>query len=209
MTDPLLLTIAKTIASPVLKLIGFAYGKVRRPLITERRAPKNLFEHVKPGASVERVKEILGTPHQEGNGQYRFVCTEACIQVDSADGISVDSVSVGLTAVTRWNRFHIWPVDELVLGKTTFASVLEADDQVVFDSSSKFYHFYVVKYFGFSGLYYRYALGVLECPRITPDPYHWSPTAQPRTDPPKEMKINWVCVSRFDEPPPFSYYGFL
>lgn len=209
MTDPLLFSIAKAVASPVVKLLSFAYRRLRRPSVVYKRAPKNLFEHVKPGTSVARMREILGTPHQENDGQYRYAFAEACIQVDAEDRATVDSVSVGLTGVTRWNRFHIWPIHDLVLGKTTFASIIEADHKVAFDYSSKFYHFYVVKYYGFSGFYWNYALGFLECPRVFPDEHHWSPDSQPREKIPEEMKINWVCVTRLQEPPPFSYYGFL
>jgi len=168
-----------------------------------------LFEHIKPGVSVSRMKEILGHPQQEDEGQYRYVFAEACVQVDSNDKITIDSVSVGLTKVTRRNRFLIWPMPHIVLGKTTFASIIELTDEVVFDYSSKFYHFYIVKYFGFPGLYWRYALGVLECPRVNPDKHHWSPEVQSREEIPVGMKINWVCITREDKPPPFCYYGFL
>lgn len=209
MTDPLLFSVAKAIASPIAKLIGVAYGRFRRPLVANKRAPKNLFEHVKPGASVARMKEILGTPHQENDGQYRYAFIEACVQVDAADQITIDSVSVGLTRTKWWNRFQVWPIHDLILGKTTFASVIETDLPVVFDYSSKFYHFYIVKYYGFPGFYWNYAVGVLECPRVFPDDYHWSPNTQSRDEIPKKMKVNWVCVTRCQEPPTFSYYGFL
>jgi hypothetical protein len=209
MTDPFLFSIAKTIASPIAKVASYAYAKLRRPSVGYRRAPKNLFEHVKPGTSLAKMKEVLGTPNQESDGQYRYVFAEACVQVDCADGVSIDSVSVGLCGVTRWNRFQIWPIHDLILGKTTFLSIIESSDEVTFDSSSKFFHFYVVKYYGFPGLYWNYAVGVLECPGVFPDKHHWSPNAQSRDEIPREMKINWACVTRRQEPPSFSYYGFL
>lgn len=209
MTDPLLFSVAKIILSPVAKLMGLAYGWFRRPTVSYKRAPKNLFAHIKPGASMARVKELLGPPHQETDGQYRYAFSEACVQVDSCDKTTVDSVSVGLRSVARRNRFHVLPIDNILLGKTTFASIVEANDKVVFDYSSKFYHFYVVKYYGFPGFYWNYALGYLECPGVSPDEYHWSPNAQSRDEIPKKMTINWACVTRLEEPPSFNYYGFL
>jgi hypothetical protein len=195
MSDPLLFSVAKAIASPAMKLAGYAFDKLRRPLLSAKRAPKNLFEYVKPGTSLARVREVLGPPHGESDGQFRYVFAEACVQIDSADKIAVDSVSAGLTSVARRNRFHVWPIADLVLGKTTFASVLDPDDKVEFDYSSKFYHFYVLKYFGFPGFYWNYALGYLECPGISPDGHHWSPASQPREEIPKEMTINLCYAS--------------
>lgn len=207
--DPFWLTITKTISSPLAKAAGFLYSRVRRPTVEYRRAPKNFFAHVKPGVSVARMKEVLGTPHAEGGGQYRYAFSEACVQIDSEDAVTVDSVSVGLTRVTARNHFHIWPIHDLVLGKTSFASVIEAADEVIFDSSTKFYHFYIVKYYGFPGFYWNYAMGVLECVGVAPDEHFWSPTNQSRDDIPPKMKINWACVTRCSEPPAFNYFGFF
>ena len=209
MTDPFFFSVAKAILSPAIKLVGFAYELFHRPSVSYKRAPKNLFAHIKPGASMARVKDLLGSPHQETDGQYRYAFSEVCVQVDSADKTTVDSVSVGLRGVARRNRFPVWPINDLLLGKTTFASLIEESDKVIFDYSSKFYHFYIVKYYGFPGLYWNYALGYLECPGVSPDGYHWSPDAQSRDEIPKKMTINWACVTRLDEPPSFAYYGFL
>ncbi len=209
MTDPLFLAVARTALSSATKLVGFAYEWFRRPTVSYKRAPKNLFTHIKPGTSVARVKELLGPPHQETDGQYRYAFSEACVQVDSTDKTTVDSVSVGLRGITRRNRFHVWPINNLLLGKTTFASIIDASDKVIFDYSSKFYHFYVFKYYGFSGHYWNYALGYLECPGVSPDGYHWSPDTQSRHEIPRKLIFNWACVTRLEEPPLFNHYGFL
>jgi hypothetical protein len=209
MSDPVLFSVVKALATPAMKLVSYAFDKFRRPLLSTKRAPKNLFEYVKPGTSLAKVREILGSPHGEAGSQLRYVFSEACVQIDSADMIAVDSVSVGLSSVARKNRFHVWPIADMVLGKTKFASILDSEDKIEFDYSSKFYHFYVLKYFGFPGCYWNYALGYLECPRISPDGHHWSPDSQSREEIPKEMSINWACVTRQSEPPPFNYYGFL
>jgi hypothetical protein len=155
------------------------------------------------------MKDILGTPHQEAEGEYRYTFEEICIQINTADRSTIDSVSAGLTRVIRSNRFDIWPLSDITLGKTTFASLVEMDDRVFFENSSKFYHFYITKYFGFPGLYWNYAVGVLECPGVFPSGFHWSPDTESREQIPKEMKINWVCVTRLPEAPAFNYYGFL
>jgi hypothetical protein len=209
MADPFLLSVAKAIVDPIVKLLGATYTTLRRPAVKGKRAPKNLFVHVKPGASVARVREVLGTPHQQGDGQYRYTFADARVQIDSADGITVDTVSVALASVTRRSQFQIWPMQDLVLGRTTFASVLAPEDEIWFDYSSKYYHFYVTKYFGFPGLYWTYGLGYLACPGVLPDKHHWSPKKQSRDEIPQKLKINWACVSRLPKPPPFAYYGFL
>jgi len=130
MSDPLLFSLGKAIVSPAVKLASYAFEKFRRPYLSAKRAPKNLFEYVKPGVSLGRVKEVLGPPRGEDDGQYRYLFAEACVQIDSTDKITVDAVSVGLTSVVRRNRFHVWPIAQLVLGKTTFASRLRCQSRI-------------------------------------------------------------------------------
>ncbi|GGO83835.1 hypothetical protein GCM10011348_28660 [Marinobacterium nitratireducens] len=209
MSDPIVLSIAKSILAPAIKLFGLVFKTIRRPSFTYKRAPKNLFEHVKPGVSIDSVKEILGTPNQKSENQYRYVFSDACVQVDFNDHSSVNAVSVGLANISFWKRFQVWPINDLVLGKTTFAKIIDPDDEIHFDSSSKFYHFYVIKSYGFPGFYWNYAVGVLECPRVSTDKYHWSPELDQRSEIPPKMKVNWVCVTNLDEPPYFSYFGFI
>ncbi len=208
MSDPLWFSAGKALLSPFFRLVGWGHEKLQRPHIALRRAPKNLFEHVKPGISVPRMREVLGVPHREEQGQYRYVFSEACVQLDSEDETTVDAISVGLSTISWRHRFRVWPM-HFVLGKTTFRSVVEPEDKVEFDFSSKHYHFYVVKHFGFSGLYWSFALGVLECPWVYPDHHHWSPTQQSREQIPPEMKINWASVTRSGVHPTFNYLGFL
>jgi hypothetical protein len=209
MADPTWVAAAKVLISPFTKLAALAYESFRRPTINLSKAPDNLFEHIRPGVSTSRVRDLLGEPHRATNGRYCYTFSDACVQIDSKDQATVDAVSVGLSKL-GWRRdFHIWPMHNLVLGKTPFRDVVEPDAKIYFEWSSKEYHFWVVNYYGFPGLYCSYALGVLECPGVHNSGPHWSPDKEPRDEIPSELKINWACVTRLDEAPAFNYYGFL
>jgi hypothetical protein len=49
-----------SIAIPVWNKVSELFT---RPKIKLKKAPKNIFEYIKPTASKDRVKEILGSPH--------------------------------------------------------------------------------------------------------------------------------------------------
>ena len=155
------------------------------------------------------MKEVLGVPHKENEGQYCYVFADACIQIDAQDRSTIDAVSVGIRTVGWRNHFQLWPMRKLVIGKTSFKDVVEDDDAIEHSSSSKHFHFYVVKYYGFPGFYWTYAMGFLECPGVLPGDLDWFPSQNSKDEIPAKLKINWGCVTRLKEPPPFNYYGFL
>src|SRR5437763_1699665 len=157
MTEPLWLWVAKAVSSPLLKLAGYVANSLRRPSLSYRRAPANLFQHVKPGVSVQRMRELLGSPHKERTGEYCYTFADACVQVNASDDATIDAVSVAISDVGWRNQFPIWPMTTLTLGKTSFKEVVEENDGIHAESSSKFFHFYVVRFYGFPGLYWNYA----------------------------------------------------
>jgi hypothetical protein len=202
-----LLALVKSLGAPLWKGLGYMLAKWKRPVVKYSKAPKNLLEHVRPNISVERVKEILGAPHNADKEQLRYLFSDCCVQVDFDEQQSVHSVSLGLSRVSLRTRFEVWPIDKLVLGKTTFASMIE-NEIVELNKSSKFYHFYVVKNFGNHGHYKNYAIGVLACAGVGGVKEHWSPEQQPISEIPPKMVVNWVCVTNLEAPPGFNYFGF-
>lgn len=208
MTEPILLSLGKTVLSPVFKLVGWVFKKWKRPSLSLTRAPSNILEHIKPGVPIERVREELGAPHRKADRQYCYLFSDLCVQIDTEDDVCVDAITVALRRMDWRSKFIIYPL-QIVLGKTTFLEILDAETKIEFDKSSKHYHFWVTCYFGFPGLYLNYAFGALEAPGIIWQGEHWSPESQLRSEISKKLKFNWVCVYRLQEIPSFNYYGFV
>jgi len=207
--DPFLISVGKSLISPFTKLASVAYEKFRRPSIEYKKAPSNLFEHIKPRVTFEKMQEILGVPHRRYENKYLFVFSDLFVQIIIDENRLVSSVSAALTKITFRSRFKT-PALNFVLGKTNFVDVLEDDSPIELDFSSKHYHYWTKAYYGFPGLYLHYAFGVLEATGIpSPPGKHWSPDLDQRSDIPHNKKVNWICIADSDEIPPFSYLGFL
>lgn len=207
--EPFLISAGKSLISPFTKLFSFAYRKFSRPSIELKKAPSNIFEHIKPRVPLERVREVLGIPHRRFGNEYLYDFSDLRIQIITNANEQVSSISAALTRIT-WRSKFIIPSLDIALGKVTFSNVLEDKNPIRFDSSSKHYHYWTEAYYGFPGSYCHYALGALEAPGIEPPPVkNWAPDFEDRSNIPKNIKINWICISDSAEIPPFSYLGFL
>lgn len=207
--EPFLISAGKSLISPFTKLISFVYRKLSRPSIERKKAPSNIFDHIKPGITFDRVREVLGTPYRRHDSKYLYNFSDLKIQIITDINGQVSSISAALSRITWRSKFKV-PVLEIILGKTTFLDVLEEDNPIHSDSSSKHYHYWTEAYYGFPGLYFHYAFGAMEAPFINPPPsQNWSPNLDDRSSIPKNIKINWICISDSSEIPPFSYLGFL
>ncbi|WP_157381510.1 ETEC_3214 domain-containing protein [Methylophilus sp. 5] len=209
MIESLLISLGKSLISPLLKLISWAYGRFKRPNIELKRAPSNLFDHIKPGRSAEKMREILGAPHRKYADQYLYKFKDVCVQVSVHNDEYIQSVSMALSRVSKLGRFKISPLD-FTLGKTTFLEVLKENSVIESDSSSKFYHYWTKAYYGFPGAYLYYTFGILVAPGVaSPSDEFWSPNLHNRSEIPKDKKINWVSISHSDDLPSFDYLGFM
>lgn len=204
-----LISLGKSLTSALFKLISWAYGRFKRPTISLRKAPSNLFDHIKPSISVEKMREILGVPHRSYANEYLYSFKDLCVQISTHNDKYINSVSVALVRVSNLSKFKLPPLD-FILGKTTFLEILDENAVIESDSSSKFYHYWTKAYYGFPGAYYYYTFGVLEAPGITSPPGEfWSPNIQSKSEIPKNKKINWVSISNSADIPSFNYLGFM
>ena len=207
--EPFLISIGKSLISHFTKLFSLAYRKFSRPSIQLKKAPSNIFDHIKPGVTFDRVREVLGTPYRRHDNKYLFNFSDLKVQIITDPNGQVSSISAAISRITWRSKFKV-PVLEINLGKTTFLEILEEDNPIQSDSSSKHYHYWTEAYYGFPGLYLYYAFGAMEAPCIEPPPGdNWLIDLDDRSSISKNIKINWICISDSADIPPFSYLGFL
>ena len=186
--------IVKTILSGAANIFGFLIKKLRRPKIETPRAPANIFEHIKPYASISRIKEILGNPCREENNTQYFRFKDALVQV-VYDGIdTIQSVSVTLPAMSLWARFPV-PPTKFILGKTTVADFWSDELTWTKDGSSKYTLYSIERYFGYPGNYWHYTFGLYEGPGVSMPQFEWDYKNHCLTSDPKNVKFNWVTIA--------------
>lgn len=191
------------------RLIGALIDRFKRPKVALKRAPENLFEQLTPGTSIERMKELLGAPHRESEGEYSYSFRDALVQIRSTDLKSVLSIAVVLPRIDKKSVFTVYPMG-FVLGKQSLHDVLTPESNIIKDSSTKHWCFWVREYYGFSGLYRHFTYGVIEAPGIVPPPFDWDHTNNRLESDPKTVLVNWVCVSGTQaEGEEFNFWAFI
>jgi len=194
MLEAALSFISKVAGGFVARFIGALVERFKRPKVALKRAPENLFEQLTPGTSIERVKEILGAPHREIEGEYSYAFRDALVQIRSADQRSVQSIAVVLPKIDKRTLFPVYPLG-FVLGKQSLQDVLTPESKINRDNSTKHWCFWVQEYYGFSGLYRYFTYGVIEAPGISPPQFEWDHENDKLQSDPKSVLVNWVCVS--------------
>lgn len=201
--------ISKVAGGFAARLIDALVERNKRPKVRLKRAPENLFEQLTPGTSIERMKELLGAPHREFEGEFSYAFRDALVQIRSADHRSVLSLAVVLPKVDKKTLFPVYPLG-FVLGKQSLHDVLTSDSIVNRDNSSKHWCFWVREYYGFSGLYRYFTYGVIEAPGITPPNFEWDHENNKLQSDPKTVPINWVCVSGTESVvEEFNFWAFI
>lgn len=95
-----------------------------RPKIKLKKAPKNVFDYIKPTSSKDRVKEILGSPHNILGSKWCYEFLDAVIQINFSEEHGAEYIVLGLQGMGEKYYFSI-PMFGKPLGKLTLADVLE------------------------------------------------------------------------------------
>lgn len=196
------------------RLIEWIIERFKRPTIRLKRAPENLFDHIAPGTSLARAREVLGTAHRIDGQWHSFAFSDAHVQIGSEDGQSAQWVGVVLPKLDRRAQFPIavGGMGPLVLGKSTLADVLalDPDAKLKRESSTKHWCFWVECYFGFSGMYRHYLFGVIEAPCVLPPDFEWDHVNNRLASDPKTVRFNWMAVSGSQgAAESFNYWAFV
>jgi hypothetical protein len=98
-------------------------ARFRRPKISVPLLPQDIFEHIGPACSRERVKEILGSPHEEHHESWLYRFRDALVQVEFYGSAGVSSVALALTHYGLKKGYPL-PWIDVPLGKLTFGHFL-------------------------------------------------------------------------------------
>ena len=111
---------------------------IARPKIKFKKAPKNVFEYLKPTSSKDRVKDLLGAPHNVLGSKWCYEFLDAAIQIDFYEEGNLEYIqglsSEELIFTTRigppsyWKQFHfgvLWPL----YGAAVYESGFEWDHE--------------------------------------------------------------------------------
>lgn len=210
MIEAALTFLSKIAGGFVTRWVTKLIDRFKRPKVTLRRAPENMFDQLCPGTSLERMREILGAPHRESDGQYSYSFRDALVQIRSKDQKSITSVAVAIPRIDKKSQFAI-PPTALVLGKVRLNQVLpDSESGLKKDSSTKHWGIWVRNYYGFPGLYRYYTFGVLEAPCLECPSFEWDHATDTLKSKPEDVIINWASVSSSSEEGEwFDFWAFV
>lgn len=199
------LAIGKAAISFLPSSVRWINNRYRRPAIALKRAPRNLFDHIKIGSSREHVRETLGPPRRADQEcwQYRFADLLVEVVFFGEHG-GVTAVMVGLVGTAKKQRFEV-PGCSKALGVMTVADVLDDDPEatVTYRSSLRQEELFVHTVYGPSCIRQCWTFGVLSCPysrALHHTTFRWDWRANRLETPPAEIRVNWVGTADSLEP---------
>lgn len=166
------------------------------PDIKFNKAPKNLLRHITPGVTIEKVREILGTPYYNDANKLTYKFNSLNLEVKKEDN-KVETIILVLKKFGIRNKYPIHPTD-YVLGSVTLGDVIDhPQEDFGVDISSKHGQVWIERYFGNPGHYWNYTFGILDGPgALYPDDFPDFDTEEQKIYGDYEyLKVNFVAVS--------------
>jgi len=181
-----------------------------------KRAPGDILRYIQPGTSVAHMKKMLGDPMVETGKDFKYRFKNLYVEAESEDGTTIDSVTLVLPSVANGGAFEIHPIDnaqypeqDFMLGKTRMGEVMEENEELVENVSSKSESIALTEYYGNPGYYQTYVFGVFDGPSAQYDVPKANSSVR---DDPEEKVINYVEITRerLDDPgvAHFDFYTF-
>lgn len=187
-----------TVEFPITELatrgVKYLWKLICRPRIHEQHAPVNLFEYVQPYGSLEHVEKVLGVPYRKEGRWITIKFADVFVQLTSQNNSTIASVDVLLRRPRFRTTFPIYPLD-FVLGKLKLSQVLDSKAELTKEFSSKFFCFYVTKYFGNPGKYFYYTFGIYSGPGIVRPKFEWNRERDELATDPHKLLVNWIRIS--------------
>lgn len=200
-----------SIGGKAISAISWLRETFKRPRIAGRPAPLDIFEQCGPGTSIERMKQVLGAPNKTNGKHFGYKFTDAFVQIESEDGISISALGVALPRKKWRANFSVYPHPaNLILGKATLGDVLDEEAEIKHGYSSKEYILFLKTGYGFPGLYKEFTFGVIHAPFVSGADYKWDHEQGRLLTEPKSIPLNWAAVSLSPkEAVLFNYWLFL
>lgn len=169
-------------------------------VVEYKQAPSDILRYIQPGTSVANMRKRLGAPVAETKTNFKYRYKNLYLEIDSEDGTTIDSVTLVLPSVADSDTFEVHPINNLesleqnfVLGETRIEDVMEKDEELETNVSSKSESVAVTKYYGNPGYYQSYVFGVFDGPSAQ---YDGPETTSTIRDDPAGKVINYVEITR-------------
>jgi hypothetical protein len=179
----------------------YAIAKFRRPSIRLQRAPQNLLDYLKPSVSQDRVRELLGPPHQVVDDYWFYRFSDALVQTQFWPQGGAKTIALGLVGKRAEHRFPV-PICQKPFGQLSIADVREEGDTFRYRSSLRHQEMLVEARLGPPGAWINWTFGAMMAvgSRALHESYFdWDYQAERLRTNPSLVLINWVAVSDSSE----------
>lgn len=186
-----------SLIGPVWKYFTAAFC---RPNIKLVKAPKNLLEHLKPSASKDRARQLLGPPHQIAGEQWAYRFSDVLVQIEFWEDSGAKSIALGLVGNRKEHRFPV-PICQKPLGQLLVADVQEGQDTLRYRDSLRHQEVLVEARLGPTGAWSHWTFGAMMAvgSRVLRESYfEWDHEAARLKTPQALVLINWIAVSNSD-----------
>lgn len=178
--------------------------------VQHKPTPRDLAEHLEPGVTSARVRELIGAPHFiSGNYWfYRFLETQVEIVFE---GEVIRDVTFAIIDGEKYQA-TLSEVNEYMFGALTFGDLLAENPSLVIRhrTSARTHEVYTSIAVGIPGTYRSFYLGAImpfHGTRLHYTDFDWDFENQSPRGFPTNAIINWFgTTSRFDEEPMASWY---
>ncbi len=189
--------LGKVVGSLVGPLWRLGSSKFLRPSIKHSRAPKNILEFVKPSASEDHVRQVLGPPHRIIESRWFYSFSDLHIQIEFWPRSGAKSIAIGLAGVEKRYRFKV-PGQLQPLGKLTIQDVLIDEANIEFRESLRHAEFVVTYRDGPPGAWTNWTFGALSPHApfgLCPSTFEWDRDTRTLKSDPSSVLINWIALS--------------
>lgn len=185
------------LVAPIWKYLNKTF---RRPSIQLVKAPRNLLEHLRPSASRDRVRELLGPPHQEVSEHWFYIFSDVLVQIEFWQEGGAKSIALGLVGNRRKHQFPI-PICEKPLGQLFISDVRELQDTLRYRDSLRHQEILVESRLGPTGAWSHWTFGAMMAVgsrTLLESHFEWDQKTGSLKTPQSLVLVNWVAVSNSD-----------
>lgn len=191
----------KALGSFVGPLWKYLVATFRRPSIRLIKGPRNIFEHLKPSASPEHVRAVLGPAHQivEQHWFYRFA--DVLVQIEFWEGSGAKSIALGLVGKEIRHRFPV-PICKKPLGQLSIADVRHEEDTLRYRNSLRHQEVLVEARLGPTGAWSNWTFGAMMAvgsQALHESYFMWDSESNRLKTDPSMVLVNWVAVSNSND----------
>ena len=189
--------VGKTFGSFVGPLWRYWVATFRRPSIALKKAPRNVLEHLKPSASQDHVRAVLGPAHQVMDQCWFYRFADVLIQIEFWKGSGAKCIALGLVGNRKEHRFPV-PNCAMPLGQLSIADAPQEQDMLRYRNSLRHEEIIVEVRLGPTGAWSNWTFGAMMAvgSHVLHESYfEWNSETKRLKIAPSLVMVNWVAVS--------------